>query len=112
MDTSAAETDIVNHCGLPAGMICKLSLASPISSFNIWLSVPAQQNIRKMEAQESALAASARKKPWAVKFRASVGFCTAVVFLSLFCDLLVYSVIIPSKWSILGLVPPLLILAA
>jgi hypothetical protein len=54
-----------------------------------------------MEGQQSALAASPQKKPWAVEFRSSVGFCTAVVFLSLFCDLLVYSVIIPSKLSIL-----------
>lgn len=35
------------------------------------------------------------KKPFAVEFRSSVGFVTAVVLLSIFCDLLVYSVIIP-----------------
>lgn len=35
------------------------------------------------------------KKPFAVGFRSSVGFVTSVVFLSVFCDLFVYSVIIP-----------------
>ncbi|PVG02159.1 MFS general substrate transporter, partial [Serendipita vermifera] len=35
------------------------------------------------------------RKPWAVKFRSSEGFCTAVVFLSVFVDLFVYSSIIP-----------------
>ncbi|KAG8759496.1 hypothetical protein FRC14_005784 [Serendipita sp. 396] len=35
------------------------------------------------------------EKPWGLKFRSSVGFCTAVVFLSVYVDLLVYSVIVP-----------------
>ena len=53
-----------------------------------------------MEGAESVQANHtqvARKKPFAVEFRASVGFCTAVVFLSVFCDLLVYSIIVPGE---------------
>lgn len=38
---------------------------------------------------------SEQKRPWAVKFRSSEGFCTFVVWGSIFTDLLVYSIIVP-----------------
>jgi len=46
-----------------------------------------------------AAAQGSLKRPFALEFRASVGFCTAVVFLAVFCDLLVYSILIPSEFD-------------
>jgi hypothetical protein len=38
---------------------------------------------------------SAQSRPIGLEFRSSVPFCTFIVFLSIFVDLLVYSIIIP-----------------
>ncbi|PVG02132.1 MFS general substrate transporter [Serendipita vermifera] len=51
---------------------------------------PLQQGKRDTEGSISA-----HSRPFGLEFRSSVPFCTFIVFLSIFVDLLVYSIIIP-----------------
>jgi hypothetical protein len=48
-----------------------------------------------------------KKKPFAVEFRASASFCTAVVFCSVSIDLLIYLLTIPGAYTICFLPHPL-----